>query len=326
MAEYKSNFQKVQEFNRAFDMVESKPANYNTFYVDKLGRVKIDPLIHSRISIFEQKPETVRLRLALIKEEVDELEVAFKESNIKEQRDACGDILYVVYGMADVLGINIDDIFRQTIESDYLKYINDINDNNNNNNNNNNKNNNGYFEYIKKIGSLIDNDTGVITNFNYVKALKDIFETNKDKLSHEDQLFSILTSIKLVYEDLEENCFKNLKFIEQVRNDILLSKFEIIAHDLYKLLKYTYYYFILINFNADHDFAIIHDSNMSKLCSSEAEAKETVADYEAKFTTGKSPYDSPYYYYLPNLNKWIVKNKSTGKALKNINYIQVKFD
>ena len=320
MTNYKSNFQKVQEFNRAFDMVDSNPATYNTYYTDKLGRVKINPLIHVRLSIFEQKPETIRLRLALIKEEVDELEVAFKESNIKEQRDACGDILYVVYGMADVLGINIDDVFRQTIESDYLKYI------NNNENENNNSNNLEYFDYIKTIASVMDKKTGVITNFNYVDALKSMFENNKDKLTHDDQLFSILTSIKLVYAELEENCFKNLKFIDQVRNDILLSKFEIIAHDLYKLLKYTYYYVILIGFNADRDFAIIHDSNMSKLCSSEAEAQETVADYNAKYISGKSPYDSPYYYYLPNLNKWIVKNKSTGKALKNINYIQVKFD
>ena len=45
-----------------------------------------------------------------------------------------------------------------------------------------------------------------------------------------------------------------------------------------------------------------------------------------KFKNGNSPYDSPYYYELPELNKWIVKNKSTGKALKNIKYKEVSFD
>ena len=57
----------------------------------------------------------------------------------------------------------------------------------------------------------------------------------------------------------------------------------------------------------------------------EEDAKATVASYELKFKNGNSPYDSPYYYELPELNKWIVKNKSTGKALKNIKYKEVSF-
>ncbi len=77
--------------------------------------------------------------------------------------------------------------------------------------------------------------------------------------------------------------------------------------------------------NADADFAIVHNSNMTKLCSSEEEAKLTVADYEAKYKAAKSPYDSPYYYYLPELNKWVIKNRSTGKVLKNINYQKVEW-
>ena len=77
--------------------------------------------------------------------------------------------------------------------------------------------------------------------------------------------------------------------------------------------------------DADADFAIVHNSNMSKLCSSEEEAKLTVADYEAKYQAKTSPYDSPYYYHLPQFNKWVVKNRSTGKVLKNINYQKVEW-
>jgi hypothetical protein len=88
----------------------------------------------------------------------------------------------------------------------------------------------------------------------------------------------------------------------------------------------VYIYAVLNNIDADADFTIIHDSNMSKLCDSEEDAILTVTDYEEKFKNGKSPYDSPYYYYLEDLNKWIIKNKSTGKALKNIKYKQVAFN
>ena len=77
--------------------------------------------------------------------------------------------------------------------------------------------------------------------------------------------------------------------------------------------------------NGDSDFDIVHSSNMSKLCSSEDEAIKTVESYEEKFKAGTSPYDSPYYYYLEEQGKWVVKNRSTGKALKSINYTKVDF-
>ena len=64
---------------------------------------------------------------------------------------------------------------------------------------------------------------------------------------------------------------------------------------------------------------------MSKLCDTEQDAKDTIVDYINKYNAGKSPYDSPYYYELPELKKWIVKNKSSGKALKNIKYKAVEF-
>lgn len=78
--------------------------------------------------------------------------------------------------------------------------------------------------------------------------------------------------------------------------------------------------------NADEDFNIVHESNMSKLCKSEQEAIDTVKDYKIKYENGKSPYDSPYYYKNKNGDLYIVKNKSTGKVLKCINYKKVKFD
>ncbi len=156
----KSNFQKIVEFQEAFEMKSFK-----------------NPITKADI---DENPDLMKLRLALIDEEVQELKDAIKTYDITEMRDAIGDILYVVYGAGQTFG-----------------------------------------------------------------------------------------------------------------------------------------------FDADVDFAKIHDSNMSKLCKNEEEAKETVKDYEDKFKAGKSKYDSPYYYKHPEYDYWIVKNKSTGKVLKSINYTPV---
>ena len=79
-------------------------------------------------------------------------------------------------------------------------------------------------------------------------------------------------------------------------------------------------------FDADADFATIHNSNMSKLCKTEEEAQQTVAKYEQDFKDGKTTYDTPYYYLNEKTGFWIVKNKSTGKVLKSINYTPAKFN
>ncbi|AEQ60667.1 Phosphoribosyl-ATP pyrophosphohydrolase-domain containing protein [Acanthamoeba polyphaga mimivirus] len=86
-SEKATNYQAVGEFNRTF----GHPAN--TVFQHK---------------IFDENPQTVKLRLDLIKEEVGELVDAVNENNLKEILDACGDILYVVYGMGQVFGINLD--------------------------------------------------------------------------------------------------------------------------------------------------------------------------------------------------------------------------
>lgn len=155
-----SNFQKVQEFNRLFGAKTHSTLQTN---------------------VFKEDPKLVDFRLSLITEEVKELQDAIKDNDIVEVRDALSDILYVVYGMQDALGID-----------------------------------------------------------------------------------------------------------------------------------------------GDADFDIVHSSNMTKLCSSEEEAQSTVSSYVNKFKEGKSTYDSPYY-ELVGEGIYAVKNKSTGKVLKNINYIPVDF-
>lgn len=114
-----SNFQKVTEFNKAFDV-----ERVDTF-TDK---------------VYDNQ-KLIQLRMGLIREEMKELEEAVSNKDRKETIDALTDILYVVYGMGDCLNIDLDKSFdivhrsnmskiceteEQAVET-VLKYKNDPN-------------------------------------------------------------------------------------------------------------------------------------------------------------------------------------------------------
>jgi len=306
-----TNFQKVMIFNRAFDMVSNEPSEYNSYSEDSQGNIMYSPLKHIRKELFMKSKNIIRLRLDLIKEEIFELNDAIKDNNIIEQRDACADILYVVYGMCDVLGISIDDIFNNTIKDIITKLHSD---------------NLYYFE--NSVTEITNKGEYSLSNFNYIKYfINDIinFYINIDKninytiQNNKTDLISIInTNLHILYSELNQNCYND---------DLNINiSFENIAVNLIDLLIFTYMFTVVLGVNADEDFSIVHESNMSKLCDTEEDAKSTVNDYSIKYLTKSSPYDSPYYYYLPNLDKWIVKNLSSGKALKNIKYKKVCFE
>ena len=63
----------------------------------------------------------VKLRSELIKEELDELNQAIKDRDIKEVADALTDILYVTYGAGHAFGINLDKCFEEVQNSNMSK-------------------------------------------------------------------------------------------------------------------------------------------------------------------------------------------------------------
>jgi len=63
----------------------------------------------------------VQLRYDLIKEELDELNQAIKERDIKEVADALTDILYVTYGAGHAFGIDLDKCFNEVQGSNMSK-------------------------------------------------------------------------------------------------------------------------------------------------------------------------------------------------------------
>ena len=65
--------------------------------------------------------KTIKLRYELIKEELEELNQAIKEKDMKEVADALTDILYVTYGAGHAFGIDLDGCFNEVQHSNMSK-------------------------------------------------------------------------------------------------------------------------------------------------------------------------------------------------------------
>ncbi len=255
--ELKTPFEKVCEFNKAFD--------YKVYSIHEGNAL-------------DMYPKDAKYRYDLIHEEgVVELGTALNMNDRVETMDGIADLLYVLYGACYTYDLNPDII------------INSIYDNYNN------------FYYKTKLQVLEDNQN------NYYQIL--------------------------------------LNDIEQVRISLLEKKNIIELYSvLIKAIIDTFKLGLSLRIDINKVFNIVHNSNMSKLCNNEKDAKETVRFYETKYemyvnhyqeycnTFGKnsdeaktiySPYDTPYYYKSGDY--YLVKNKSTGKALKSINYKPVVF-
>ena len=64
---------------------------------------------------------TNKLRIDLIKEELDELTEAMQDKNLLEVADALTDILYVTYGAGHAFGIDLDKCFEEVQNSNMSK-------------------------------------------------------------------------------------------------------------------------------------------------------------------------------------------------------------
>ena len=65
--------------------------------------------------------QTNKLRIDLIKEELEELTEAMQDENLLEVADALTDILYVTYGAGHAFGIDLDKCFDEVQNSNMSK-------------------------------------------------------------------------------------------------------------------------------------------------------------------------------------------------------------
>lgn len=76
--------------------------------------------------VISEKPEmqdeaTIDLRIALIREEFDELQEAFENGSIVDIADALGDLLYVIYGTGVSFGIDLEPVTDEIHRSNMTK-------------------------------------------------------------------------------------------------------------------------------------------------------------------------------------------------------------
>ncbi len=259
MSEFRTPFEKVCDFNKAFD--------YKVYSLHEGN-----PLVLN--------PKDAKYRYDLIHEEgVVELGMAIKNNDRIETMDGIADLLYVLYGACYTYDLNPDTMIN-TFYGNYNEF--------------------------------------------YNKTRLDVFNCSRE---HTDYYCILLNNIETI-----RKC--------------LLEKHNIVElySGLIQAIINTFQVGFSLRIDINKIFNIVHDSNMSKLCKTEEDAKNTVAYYEAKYgnhlqfyeeycskygkesTEAKSvysPYDSPYYYKSGDY--YLVKNKSTGKALKSINYTPVIF-
>lgn len=151
-----------------------------------------------------------------------------------------------------------------------------------------------------------------MTNFEKVKEFNRSFGLDIPNRPPDD-LFERTKLLNLRVDLIEEEV-RELK--EAIQNKDLVE----VADALADILYVVYGAGIAFGIDLDKAFDLVHESNMSKLCSTEEQAKETVAWYKEQFLEKNSPYDSPAYGYNPKTKAYVVFNESTGKVLKNKYY------
>ena len=85
----------------------------------KLFMQKYGQEVKAKANFSDEK--TNKLRVDLIKEELDELTNAMDEKDLLEVADALTDILYVTYGAGHAFGINLDKCFDEVQGSNMSK-------------------------------------------------------------------------------------------------------------------------------------------------------------------------------------------------------------
>ena len=75
----------------------------------------------SKLSLHLAQIKSIKLRIDLIKEELEELTVAMNKKDLLEVADALTDILYVTYGAGHAFGIDLDSCFEEVQNSNMSK-------------------------------------------------------------------------------------------------------------------------------------------------------------------------------------------------------------
>jgi NTP pyrophosphatase (non-canonical NTP hydrolase) len=258
----KSNFQKVCEFN----LCAGHPCNSS-----------------NRPELLNDK-KTILLRLNLILEELKETKQAFIEKDYVEVIDGLADILYVVFGMATVLGIKMD-------TSCWNHNLEEFNDEALNTSQN--------SEWSQQNKFLFSCEK---TTWNKVMSdEKTMFKT-----------YEKIVNLFAIYAKLEQ-------YTQVLTPESIFRSYCNVTNTLCKLAFYVHELGYYLNTDLDDAFEKVHDSNMSKFCNNEELALETVEWYKLN----EKRYEDPFYRKSNDDKHWVIFDQKTGKILKSIKYTPV---
>ena len=149
------------------------------------------------------------------------------------------------------------------------------------------------------------------TNFQNIQA--SVFPLNVPKNEFENSWWEL--------SEVVDSIIVLGKYLDVLKTSVSNKSFNDFKMMTYKILVETYSLSVIMNIDIQRAFDIVHDSNMSKVCVSEEEAQLTVEHYKAN----DSRYDTPAYRLSYDNKRYVIYNQSTGKILKNINYVPADF-
>ena len=236
--------------------------------------------------IFTNSPNIVTLRNSLILEEINELKEALEQEDVIEIIDALSDIQYVAYGLLVVYGIDGD--------KEFTKYLG-----------------NKYELLDCERSAEITSQSNFRQTSTFIKTLLfgnsfNVTPTTILDNFTDPSFYQIFNN----YMDSLVEAYNNLEA------ETKIPHFTNTINSTLEVLYLTYVIGGLLGINLDKSIKMVHESNMSKICSSEEEAQKTVEWYKEN----ESRYDSPCYRKSEFLDGYVVFNESTGKILKNVNY------
>lgn len=231
-------------------------------------------------SVFTDHPQRVKLRWDLIDEESKELKEAIRTHDYVEILDAISDILYVVLGAFDAFGYNPDHDLGWSGIERLILKF--------------------KIDLIPELDAHFSRDRMALVLESENTTIRELFtEINK---SYSDELSKL-------HRYMFENKYNSPK-----------NNYNLVIAQLMTIHEYLYLWAYLFGFNLDQTFALVHESNMSKLATTEEIAIETVEWYKKN----KVEYDSPAYRLSEvkdnGEDRWVIYNQSSGKALKSIKY------
>lgn len=166
----------------------------------------------------------------------------------------------------------------------------------------------------KKNLPVIDN---TFSNFEKIKEFHNCFSHPCPSKIQKEVVTKDQDLVKLRLDLIDEE-------VKELHDAVKENNFTEIIDALSDILYVVYGAGAAFGIDLDKSFNIVHNSNMTKLASTEQEAIKTVKWYQQEFKNGQQPYDSPSYKQAPN-GKWIIYNESSGKILKCIHYTPADF-